>query len=179
MVNAYPKADPALERTAALLADARSADEVVEILRLTARRIAGSDGIAVVLRDGRSCFYAAEDAIEPLWRGCRFPLDACVSGWAMLNDETVVIPDIGIDPRVPQPAYANKAICSLAMVPIGTPEPVAALGAYWCAMVLLDPTTLTRIETLARQAGEALARVRGEALAAAGAGRSLQPEAAS
>jgi L-methionine (R)-S-oxide reductase len=177
MVNAYPKADPALERTATLLADARSADEVVEILRLTARRIAGSDGIAVVLREGDTCFYVAEDAIEPLWRGCRFPLDACVSGWAMLHDETVVIPDIGIDPRVPRPAYANKAICSLAMVPIGAPEPVAALGAYWCAMVLLDPTTLTRIETLARQAGEAFVRVRDEALA--GAGRAFQPEAAS
>ncbi|WP_342151886.1 GAF domain-containing protein [Methylorubrum sp. SB2] len=178
MFDAYPKADPALERTAALLADARSADEVVEILRLTARRIAGSDGIAVVLREGDTCFYAAEDAIEPLWRGCRFPLDACVSGWAMLHDETVVIPDIGTDPRVPRPAYSNKAICSLALVPIGAPEPVAALGAYWCAMVLLDPATLTRIETLARQAGEAFARLEDEARAPSGA-QARQTEAAS
>jgi L-methionine (R)-S-oxide reductase len=46
------------------------------------------------------------------------------------------------------------------MVPIGSPEPVAALGAYWCAMVWLDPAALARIEALARQAGEALARVR-------------------
>jgi len=177
MVNAYLKGDPPLERTAALLADARSADEVVEVLRLTARRVAGSDGIAVVLRDGASCVYVAEDAIEPLWRGCRFPLDACVSGWAMLHDETVVIPDITADPRVPRPAYANKAICSLVMAPIGSPEPVAALGAYWCAMVLLDPTTLTRIDTLARQAGEALSRLRDEALTASE--RVLQPEAVS
>lgn len=160
MVDVYPKADPQLERTAAMLAEARSVDEVVEILRLTARRIAGSDGAAIVLRDGPSCFYAAEDAIEPLWRGSRFPLDDCVSGWAMLHGETVVIPDIAADPRVPRPAYANKAICSLVMVPIGAPEPVAALGAYWCAMVLFDPTTLARLETLARQAGEAFSRVR-------------------
>ncbi len=179
MVNAYLRADPALERTAAMLADARSEDEVVEVLRLTARRIAGSDGIAVVLREGASCRYVAEDAIEPLWRGSRFPLDACVSGWAMLNDETVVVPDIAADPRVPLPAYTNKAICSLAMVPIGAPEPVAALGAYWCAMVLLDPTTLMRIEALAQQAGKALARLRNEAQVRSDAGRSLQPEAAS
>lgn len=177
MVTAYLKGDPPLERTAAMLAEARSIDEVVEVLRVTARRIAGSDGIAVVLREGESCFYAAEDAIEPLWRGCRFPLTECVSGWAMLNRETVVIPDIDIDPRVPKPAYRNKAICSLAMAPIGSPEPVAALGAYWCAMVLLDPTTLARLETLARQAGEAFARVRDEAPAPAGAERSLQPVA--
>jgi L-methionine (R)-S-oxide reductase len=170
-MDAYPKLDPALARTAAMMADARSVDEVVAILRRNARRIAGSDGIAVVLRDGDVCHYAAEDAIEPLWQGCRFPLTACISGWAMLHDETVVVPDIALDPRVPRPAYANKAICSLAMVPIGAPEPVAALGAYWCAMVLLDPTTLARIEALARQAGEAFSRVRGEAVAE----RALQP----
>ncbi len=116
MVNGYRKVEPALERTAAMLAEARSVDEVVEILRLTARRIAGSDGAAIVLRDGPSCFYAAEDAIEPLWRGSRFLLDDCVSGWAMLHGETVVIPDIAADPRVPRPAYANKAIRSLVMV---------------------------------------------------------------
>lgn len=179
MVTAYPKADPPLERTATLLAEARSTAEVVEILRLTARRVVRSDGIAVILREGESCFYAAEDAIEPLWRGCRFPVDGCVSGWAMRNRETVVIPDVGIDPRVPQPAYANKAICSLVMVPIGTPEPVAALGAYWCAMVLLDPTTLVRIEMLARQAGEALARVRNAAGLPPDAERPLQPEGSS
>lgn len=159
MVHSYNRNDPALTRTAALMAEAGSQDEVVELLRLTARRIAGSDGIAVVLREGEFCRYVAEDAIEPLWLGSRFPLDSCVSGWAMRHDETVVIPDIALDARVPRPAYANKSICSLVMVPIGSPEPVAALGAYWCAMVMLDPTTIARIEALAQQAGEALARV--------------------
>lgn len=160
MVNAYDRHDPALTRTAALMAEAGSEDEVIDVLRLTARWIAGSDGIAVVLREGTSCRYVAEDAIEPLWCGSRFPLDACISGWAMLNDEMVVITDIASDSRVPHASYVNKAICSLVMVPIGSPNPVAALGAYWCAMVWLDPTALARIEALARQAGEALARVR-------------------
>ena len=178
-MEAYPILDPALARTAEMLAEARSEEEVIDLLRRTARRIAGSDGIAVALREGETCRYVAEDAIEPLWRGSRFPLDACVSGWAMRNDETVVVPDIAADPRVPRPAYANKSICSLVMVPIGTPEPVAALGAYWCAMVLLDPTTLARIETLARQAGEALSRIADDARLRAPAERSVEPAAVS
>ena len=31
------------------------------------------------------CYYADEDAISPLWKGQRFPMSACISGWAMLN----------------------------------------------------------------------------------------------
>jgi len=49
---------------------------------------------------------------------------------------------------------------SLVMVPIGSPEPSAALGAYWCASVIPDDATVCRIETLAQQAGAALVRLR-------------------
>lgn len=176
-MNAYREKDPALARTAAMMAEARSVNEVVAVLRRTARRIAGSDGIAVVLREGDACVYVAEDAIEPLWQGLRFRSTDCVSGWAMLHDETVVIADVAADPRVPRTAYATKSISSLVMAPIGSPEPVAALGAYWCAMVLLDATTLARIETLARQAGAALSRLRDDDLARSGAERLLRPQA--
>nr|WP_232630741.1 GAF domain-containing protein [Methylobacterium sp. Leaf118] len=161
MVDERFPSDPHLQRTAELMAMAGSLNEVVTVLRQTARRIAGSDGIAVVLREGGSCVYVAEDAVEPLWMGCRFPLEACVSGWAMLNDQTVIVPDIARDPRVPVAPYASKAIRSLVMVPIGSPEPFAALGAYWCAMVLLDAAAAARIEALARQAADAVARLRG------------------
>ncbi|MEH3119890.1 MAG: GAF domain-containing protein [Methylorubrum populi] len=160
MFDERSQPDPQLARTEELMAAARSLDDVVAVLARTARWIAGSDGIAVVLREGDSCVYVAEDAIEPLWKGRRFPLDACVSGWAMLNDETAIVPDIGRDPRVPVAAYMAKAVRSLVMVPIGKPEPVAALGAYWCAMVLLDTATVSRLETLAAQATAAVARVR-------------------
>ena len=162
MFDERSRADPHLMRTAELMAEASSLDDVVSILERTGRRIAGSDGIAVVLRENDVCAYVAEDAIEPLWKGSRFPLDACISGWAMQNRETAVIPDIGIDPRIPSGAYAYKAIRSLVMVPIGTPEPVAALGAYWCAMVWLDIATVARLEALACQATAALARLEGQ-----------------
>jgi len=56
-------------------------------LREDARRLVGSDGITLVLRDGDSCFYAEEDSIAPLWAGQRFPMTECISGWAMLHDD--------------------------------------------------------------------------------------------
>ncbi|MCP1558765.1 UNVERIFIED_ORG: L-methionine (R)-S-oxide reductase [Methylobacterium sp. SuP10 SLI 274] len=160
MLDERSQANPHLMRTAELMAAAQSLEDVVDVLAQTARRIAGSDGIAVVLREEDVCAYVAEDAIEPLWKGCRFPLDICVSGWAMQNRETAVILDVGSDPRIPAAAYAYKAIRSLVMVPIGAPEPVAALGAYWCAMVWLDTTTVSRLEALAHQATVAVARLR-------------------
>ncbi|MDP4025437.1 GAF domain-containing protein [Methylobacterium sp. NEAU 140] len=148
-----------LDRAGARLDAAGSRDAVVAALRGTARGIIGSDGIAVVLRQGDTCFYAAEDAIEPLWTGRRFPLTACISGWAMLHRRTVTIADIEGDPRVPIDAYRRTSIRSLAMAPIGAPEPVAALGAYWCAAVDIDAATVGRLERLAALAAAALARL--------------------
>ncbi len=141
------------------LAAARSIDEVAAVLCDTARDIVGSDGIAVVLREDGVCHYVAEDAIEPLWRGARFPMTECVSGWAMLNRESVVIPNLEGDPRVPQIAYHRTSMRSLAMVPMGAPEPVAALGAYWCAYVEPDHATVRRLEVLAQVAGAAFSRL--------------------
>ena len=66
---------------------ARSVPAIQRVVRTAARRMTGADGATFVLRDGDTCFYADEDAIQPLWKGQRFPLSACVSGWAMLNRE--------------------------------------------------------------------------------------------
>ncbi|MFC6792934.1 GAF domain-containing protein [Methylobacterium komagatae] len=148
-----------LAAAAKLLSAARSVDEIVAGLRQTARDIIGSDGIAVVLRKGDLCHYVEEDAIEPLWRGAKFPMDECVSGWAMHHRRTVVIPDLETDPRVPQAAYARTSIRSLAMVPMGAPEAVAALGAYWCAYVEPDDSTVRRLEILAQVATIAFSRL--------------------
>jgi len=159
MSEAHFPSDEGLVRATGRLAVARTLSEVVSILRDTALDIVGADGIAVVLREGESCLYAAEDAIEPLWRGRRFPLTACISGWVMLNDETAVVPDIEFDPRVPSEAYRTTSMRSLVMVPIGSPEPIASLGAYWFASVIPDDATVCRLETLAHQAAVALIRL--------------------
>lgn len=159
MSETHFQPDQALARAGDQLTAARCLDDVVSALRATARAIVGADGIAVVLREGDNCFYAAEDAIEILWQGRRLPLEVCISGWAMLHNETVVVPNIEFDPRLPVAAYRTTSMRSLAMVPIGSPEPVAALGAYWCAAVIPDDATVYRLEALARQATAALARL--------------------
>ncbi|MCJ2132590.1 GAF domain-containing protein [Methylobacterium sp. J-026] len=164
-----PEPGPALAIDS--LEAAASLEEVVSVLRRSARAIVGSDGIAVILREGDSAYYAAEDAIEPLWRGRRFRLTECVSGWAMLHGQAAIVPDIEDDPRVPVAAYRTTSMRSLVVVPIGAPVPVAALGAYWCASVIPDDATVRRLEALARRAAAALARVRRPAEAA----RSREP----
>lgn len=148
-----------LSRAAKLLSRASGVADIVAVLRTHARAVVGCDGIAVILREGDLCHYVAEDAIEPLWRGQRFPLTDCVSGWAMLHNRSVVIPDLENDPRVPQAAYGRTSMRTIAMVPLGTPEPVAAIGAYWCAFVEPDEAALRRLEILAQVAGDAFTRL--------------------
>lgn len=138
------------------LAQARSLDDLVNILRAHARRVVGADGIAVVLRDGDLCHYIAEDAKEPLWAGQRFPAETCISGLAMINRQTIVIPDVFLDPRVPHAAYRTTFVRSMLMVPIGRKEPVAAVGAYWSIAGQPSQNEIALLEALARAASIAL-----------------------
>lgn len=113
------------------LANARRRDDVIEIVRHSARRLSGSNGVAIVLREDDNCRYLVEDSQVPLWAGQTFPLDSCISGWAMTRNRQVVIPDIYLDDRVPHDAYRPTGVNSLVMTPVGEPEAFAALGAYW------------------------------------------------
>ncbi len=113
------------------LTAARTHDAIVDIVRHAARDITGALGVAIVLREGDACHYIAEDSAVPLWAGQRFPLSACISGWAMIHGRQVVIRDIYADDRIPHDAYRPTGIHSLVMTPVGEPTPFAALGAYW------------------------------------------------
>ncbi|WP_319435823.1 diguanylate cyclase domain-containing protein [Mycobacterium sp. RTGN5] len=110
---------------------ARSLPEVQVIVRTAARELTGCDGASFVLKDNGYCYYADEDAIAPLWKGNRFPLENCVSGWAMHHRESVVIPDIYVDDRVPHEAYRPTFVKSMVMVPIRKVDPIGAIGNYW------------------------------------------------
>jgi len=112
---------------------ARELTEVQRIVRSAARELTGCDGATFVLRDGDRCHYADEDAIEPLWKGSRFPMEMCISGWAMLNRQPAVIRDIYVDPRIPHAAYRPTFVKSLVMVPIRRMAPVGAIGNYWAS----------------------------------------------
>ncbi|MEN0057953.1 MAG: hybrid sensor histidine kinase/response regulator, partial [Bdellovibrio sp.] len=96
------------------LSSARSLMEVMALVRTAARKIATADGATFVLRDNGMCFYADEDAIEPLWKGQRFPLTSCISGWSMLHKEALIVEDIYKDPRIPIAAYSPTFVKSLA-----------------------------------------------------------------
>lgn len=139
------------------VADADSVEALGHITRTLARRLAGSDGATFVLREGDRCFYADEDSIAPLWKGQRFPIEQCISGWTMLHGEPAVIPDIKTDERIPQAAYASTYVRSLMMVPVGTPA-VAAIGTYWGSRPP-DPAVLPVITGLADEVAVALERI--------------------
>ena len=113
------------------LSRARDIDAVTAIVRRAARELTGADGATFVLRDGDKCFYAEENAIAPLWKGKRFPMEICISGWVMLNAKPALIPDIYVDPRIPTEAYRPTFVKSLAMVPVRREAPIAAIGNYW------------------------------------------------
>ena len=147
-------------RTSEQLVAARSMDEVVDVLRQTARAAIGAEGIAIVLEEDGRCFYVAEDAIAPLWQGRRFDADACISGWAMRHGETVAISDVLADTRIPQEAYRPTFVRSLVLAPIGRPRAIAALGAYWSDVRTHDRGTVDRLEGLARLASLAIENAR-------------------
>jgi diguanylate cyclase (GGDEF)-like protein len=127
----YARGMERLMRAVQELSMARSLPEVQRIVRTAARALTGCDGATFVLRDNGKCYYADEDAIAPLWKGSRFPMEICISGWAMLNKAATVIPDIYQDSRIPHEAYRPTFVKSLVMVPIRTLDPIGAIGNYW------------------------------------------------
>jgi signal transduction histidine kinase len=154
-----PEAMQLLIEAVQKLSLARGLDAIVEIVRVTARQLTGADGATFVLRDGEQCYYVDEDAISPLWKGQRFPLEACISGWAMLNRKSTVIPDIYRDPRIPHDAYRPTFVRSLAMVPIRSAQPIGAIGNYWASQHECTPSELALLEALANSTAVAMENV--------------------
>jgi signal transduction histidine kinase len=120
-----------LTRTVERLSTASQLETVTETVASAVRALAGGDGATFVLREDDRCFYVDVDAIGPLWKGQKFPITACISGWSMLHREVVVLPDIYVDPRIPIDAYRPTFVKSLCMVPIRAADPIGALGCYW------------------------------------------------
>ncbi len=120
-----------LVRAVQELSLARTLPGIQSVVRTAARELTGCDGATLVLRDDDQCYYADEEAIAPLWKGNRFPIETCISGWAMLNRNAAVIPDIYADPRIPHGIYRATFVKSLVMVPIRRLDPIGAIGNYW------------------------------------------------
>ena len=145
------------------LSRARTLEQIQVIVRSAARSLTGADGATFVLRDCEKCYYADEDAIEPLWKGMRFPLSACISGWAMLNKRAAVIEDIYADARIPADAYRPTFVKSLAMVPIRTSDPVGAIGNYWAHRRMPTDVEVRLLQALADSTSIAIENVQAQA----------------
>ncbi|GAA2759416.1 GAF domain-containing protein [Actinopolymorpha rutila] len=137
---------------------ARTVEEVQRIVKRGVRRVLAADGSTFVLLDHEMCYYADEDAMSPLWKGQRFPVQDCVSGWAMMNHRTVVISDIRRDPRIPAEAYRPTFVRSLVMAPILSPAPLGALGAYWARTRHPWSFQVAALEEISKLAATALAQ---------------------
>lgn len=142
------------------LSHARTVEEVREIVRHAARELTHADGATFVLREDDRCHYVDEDAIAPLWKGQRFPMEACVSGWAMRHGQSVVIADVFDDPRVPVDAYRRTFVKSLVMVPIRATEPIGAIGNYWSQPHHATVEEVQVLEALAATTAVAMENVR-------------------
>jgi signal transduction histidine kinase len=138
---------------------ARDLQSVMNIVKRAARELTGADGATFVLRDGSFCHYADEDAIEPLWKGKRFPLEICISGWAMIHRKAAIIEDIYADPRIPADAYRPTFVKSLVMVPIRTVAPVGAIGNYWARKRAASPEEVKLLAALADSTSVAMENV--------------------
>ncbi|HYG84925.1 MAG TPA: ATP-binding protein [Azospirillum sp.] len=141
------------------LSSCTTIEAVMASVTETARSLLHVDGVTFILRDRGKCYYADEDAIAPLWRGQRFPMEACISGWCMIHREAVAVEDIYQDPRIPTDAYRPTFVRSLVMAPVRSIDPIAAIGAYWGEQRSFTPDDLERQQAIADAAALAIANL--------------------
>lgn len=145
-----------LTSTVSDLSTAQDVETITGIVASAVRQLMGSEGATFVLREDDKCYYVDEDAISPMWKGQKFPLTACISGWSMLNRQVVKIRDIYQDNRIPHDAYRPTFVKSLTMAPIRKSDPIGALGAYWKDEHTPDDEEVRLLEVLANSAAVAL-----------------------
>jgi len=131
------------------LSEAADIGEVRSVVSAAARNLTGADGAAYIVRDGKQCFYAEEDAIEPLWKGQYFPIDECISGWVMVYRQAVAVSDIDLDERLRPETYGTTFVKSMAMVPIRSSAPVGAIGTYWDRIHTPSKAEISALQSLA------------------------------
>lgn len=149
------EADTLIELVRSLVSATTQADITARVTRAV-RTLTGAAGATFVLKEGECCYYADENAVSPMWKGARFPLASCASGWAMDQNASVVIPDIRADERISQATYRPTFVRSMVVSPVHTDAPIAAIGAYWAKPVKPRRQDIATIETIAHAAALAL-----------------------
>jgi len=138
---------------------ARDFETVARIVPIAARKLTGADGATFILKEFDYCHYVDEDAVGPLWKGSRFHMNSCVSGWAMRNKTPVAITDISRDERISRNHYDPTFVKSLAVVPIRLHDPIGAIGNYWAAIQKPHEWQIQMLQSLADSTSIALENV--------------------
>jgi PAS domain S-box-containing protein len=139
---------------------ARDLDSIMLIVCNAVRSFAGADGTTFILRENDQCYYADEEAISPLWKGRRFHVSECISGWVMIHKKSVAIQDVFSDDRIPIDMYRSTFVKSLLMVPIRSAEPIGAIGVYWSKEYLPSDDEQYCIQAVADSAAIAVENAR-------------------
>jgi signal transduction histidine kinase/DNA-binding response OmpR family regulator len=121
--------------------------------RTAGRQLTEADGAMVILKEGDHCIFADEDAIAPLWKGRRVPIDGCICGWAMKHGSTAAVEDVYADSRIPPSAYRGTFVKSLLVAPIRARDPLGAIGVYWAKQRSISRAEIDIIEAVAHTAG--------------------------
>src|SRR5512133_118335 len=139
---------------------ARDLDSIMLIVRNAVRSYTCADGVTFILRENDHCYYADEEAITPLWKGRRFHVSECISGWVMIHKEAAAIQDVFADDRIPYDIYRSTFVKSLLMVPIRSAAPLGAIGVYWSKEYLPSDNERNYVQAAADSAAVAVENVR-------------------
>jgi diguanylate cyclase (GGDEF)-like protein len=142
------------------VAAAPTVRDIQRLVHSAARRLTEADGATLIVRDDGYCHYVGEDAIAPLWKGRRFPIDECVAGWSMLRGEPIAIEDVFADRRVRHSMYRRTFVKSLLLVPIGAADALGAIGVYWATRHEAGSDEVALVRALAASTAVALERAR-------------------
>jgi PAS domain S-box-containing protein len=132
---------------------------IMRVVSESAGKLIHAQGVTFVLREDNQVYYADEQAISPLWKGCRFSAHGCITGWSMLHRQTVVIPDVYSDDRIPVETYRPTFVKSLLIVPVRHSDPIGAIGAYWAMRHEATTDEVELLQALADSAAIALANL--------------------
>jgi len=145
------------------LGEARRMEDIARVASRAARRLGRAEAAAFVLREGDQCHYLEEYADSPLWKGQRFPMNASIGGWAMLNKRSAFVPDTGCDDRVSAGEIPTASVRSLVMVPIGMDDPLGAIGIHWSRLRSVGEEEMALYLKLADATAQSVANLRGKA----------------
>ncbi len=131
MSQRYASSMAYLVEVARAVSEVRDIPALGRIIADAARCILGADGATFVLREGDMGHVVEQSAVDPVWKGRRFPLGATITGSAILSARPVVISDLETDSRIPPEARTPDLVGSLLVVPIRQTSPIGAIAINW------------------------------------------------